>query len=302
METQKDLPKPLTDLLLPEKRLSEYAAPASQGDALRGYRSVLKSKFFLGFVLISTFIAFIAGGFLLSNKSSVKRVACTQEAKICPDGTSVSRTGPNCEFPKCPSIDKKEGIIYCGETKTCPNGYSCNRCFGANPKSGPTTDPKKICVCVKNSSPTPNPTTASWKTYTNSSYSFSIKYPEDFTATETNADSAGIRTELAEIRRNDHSFPTLNIYLFPNPQNLSAVDFIKTLPDYEGGKFVKPLPEQPSYFSSMDAVKANGFGGAGNTGNQAFISDKKGHIFDLFTSDLDEATIDRLFSTFKFTN
>lgn len=30
-------------------------------------------------------------------------VACTEEAKICPDGTSVGRSGPNCEFEKCPS-------------------------------------------------------------------------------------------------------------------------------------------------------------------------------------------------------
>ncbi|MBX3203486.1 MAG: hypothetical protein KF764_00395 [Labilithrix sp.] len=28
--------------------------------------------------------------------------ACTQEAKLCPDGTAVSRTGPNCEFAACP--------------------------------------------------------------------------------------------------------------------------------------------------------------------------------------------------------
>jgi hypothetical protein len=28
--------------------------------------------------------------------------ACTQEAKICPDGSSVGRTGPNCEFSPCP--------------------------------------------------------------------------------------------------------------------------------------------------------------------------------------------------------
>ncbi|MEK9176108.1 MAG: hypothetical protein AAB520_01550 [Patescibacteria group bacterium] len=27
---------------------------------------------------------------------------CTQEAKICPDGTAVGREGPNCEFAKCP--------------------------------------------------------------------------------------------------------------------------------------------------------------------------------------------------------
>ena len=27
---------------------------------------------------------------------------CPQDAKICPDGRSVSRSGPNCEFPSCP--------------------------------------------------------------------------------------------------------------------------------------------------------------------------------------------------------
>ena len=30
-------------------------------------------------------------------------VACTQQAKICPDGTSVSRGGPHCEFSACPN-------------------------------------------------------------------------------------------------------------------------------------------------------------------------------------------------------
>jgi hypothetical protein len=30
-------------------------------------------------------------------------VACTMEAKICPDGSSVGRTGPNCEFAPCPT-------------------------------------------------------------------------------------------------------------------------------------------------------------------------------------------------------
>lgn len=28
-------------------------------------------------------------------------VACTMEAKLCPDGSYVGRTGPNCEF-QCP--------------------------------------------------------------------------------------------------------------------------------------------------------------------------------------------------------
>jgi len=29
--------------------------------------------------------------------------ACTAEAKLCPDGSAVGRTGPNCEFAPCPA-------------------------------------------------------------------------------------------------------------------------------------------------------------------------------------------------------
>lgn len=31
-------------------------------------------------------------------------IACTQEAKICPDGSAVGRIGPNCEFAACPDV------------------------------------------------------------------------------------------------------------------------------------------------------------------------------------------------------
>jgi hypothetical protein len=30
---------------------------------------------------------------------------CTEEAKLCPDGSAVGRTGPNCEFALCPQIN-----------------------------------------------------------------------------------------------------------------------------------------------------------------------------------------------------
>ncbi len=39
--------------------------------------------------------------------------ACTLEAKLCPDGSSVGRTGPNCEFAECPGT---------GETATTTGG------------------------------------------------------------------------------------------------------------------------------------------------------------------------------------
>ena len=34
--------------------------------------------------------------------------ACTLEAKICPDGSAVGRTGPNCEFAACPSTKEDD--------------------------------------------------------------------------------------------------------------------------------------------------------------------------------------------------
>ena len=40
-------------------------------------------------------------------KTGPSGVVCTMEAKLCPDGGYVSRTGPNCEFAPCPSIPNK---------------------------------------------------------------------------------------------------------------------------------------------------------------------------------------------------
>ncbi|MFZ2694055.1 MAG: hypothetical protein WAX85_02075 [Minisyncoccia bacterium] len=41
---------------------------------------------------------------------SQKPIACTQEAKLCPDGSYVGRTGSRCEFSECP--------LYISPTKT----------------------------------------------------------------------------------------------------------------------------------------------------------------------------------------
>lgn len=36
-------------------------------------------------------------------EASAEPVACTMEAKICPDGSAVGRSGPKCEFTPCPT-------------------------------------------------------------------------------------------------------------------------------------------------------------------------------------------------------
>lgn len=59
---------------------------------------------FAPFLIIGLVVLVLAAaggtGYYLMSKN--KQVACTMEAKICPDGSSVGRTGPKCEFAACP--------------------------------------------------------------------------------------------------------------------------------------------------------------------------------------------------------
>ena len=52
----------------------------------------------------------------VGNKST-QPVACTMEAKLCPDGSAVGRTGPNCEFAACPEV-KPVPVVTPGDTGT----------------------------------------------------------------------------------------------------------------------------------------------------------------------------------------
>lgn len=51
-------------------------------------------------ILFSSYWA-VKRSYLIENPQPI---ACTQEAKQCPDGSYVGRTGPNCEFAACPAI------------------------------------------------------------------------------------------------------------------------------------------------------------------------------------------------------
>lgn len=42
--------------------------------------------------------------FVIPRGALPQPVACTMEAKLCPDGSAVGRVGPNCEFAACPII------------------------------------------------------------------------------------------------------------------------------------------------------------------------------------------------------
>ena len=59
--------------------------------------------------LIFIILVFILGALLyiynpepVEYKSPDQKIACTMEAKLCPDGSYVGRVGPDCEFAPCP--------------------------------------------------------------------------------------------------------------------------------------------------------------------------------------------------------
>jgi hypothetical protein len=55
------------------------------------------------FIFLIVAALLVGGYFFFTDKNSADiTVACTAEAKQCPDGTYVGRTGPQCEFAACP--------------------------------------------------------------------------------------------------------------------------------------------------------------------------------------------------------
>lgn len=92
---------------------------------------------------------YVAGSFQLIPKIVEKigaknEVACTMEAKLCPDGSYVGRSGPKCEFTPCP------------ETTLIPTGTQSID-IDNSPSQSPTTPPDpKTVSCTQNSDCTIN--------------------------------------------------------------------------------------------------------------------------------------------------
>ncbi len=85
----------------------------------------------------------IVGIFSVTDSVQKETYACDGDAMLCPDGTSVGRTGPRCEFAPCPSPDRASATLttFIGGTPTaltvtvnpqeiildsrCPLGVEC---------------------------------------------------------------------------------------------------------------------------------------------------------------------------------
>ncbi len=110
--------------------------------------------------LVILFVGLIGGYFLVKSSSKPAQKVCTLEAKICSDGSSVGRTGPDCEFASCPQI---------------------------------TTTPTPTPILSTESSQS---AVADWKTYDNNISKYSINIPSNWIVNDTQGSFLGIPGEI----------------------------------------------------------------------------------------------------------
>jgi hypothetical protein len=102
--------------------------------------------------IICYFFAYPPGGWCPIEPDTV---FCTQEVRVCADGTYVSRTGPNCEFSPCPDVLMSPTPtplppgVCASDIRICDNGSAVGR-------TGPNCE---FTSCPSEPTPTPELTT-----------------------------------------------------------------------------------------------------------------------------------------------
>lgn len=61
--------------------------------------------------LLAVILVILAMNFKFNKQEEAQGVACTMEAKICPDGSAVGRSGPKCEFAACPEAKTNTSTV-----------------------------------------------------------------------------------------------------------------------------------------------------------------------------------------------
>lgn len=176
-------------------------------------------------------------------------VGCPEDAKQCPDGSSVGRIGPNCEFTECPEVLKEEECIEEGamfSTMPTPTGNSGNECCEGLKEVSAEIDDAAFCINCGDGICKENETEANcskdceeeidisdWKIYRNEKYLYDIKYPKEW---HTNIESSEKDfTERGEEKRymggdtawSNYQLPINNYFEHGNfPEDLNLLTLI----------------------------------------------------------------------------
>lgn len=123
-------------------------------------------KKYLIALVILVVVATVSGAIYWKfNNSKEVSTACTEEAKLCPDGTtSVGRQGPNCEFEACPVTTSASATSTSTASSDKCKGLSEEKCY---------TDTSNRSQWINQDNP------ANWPTYESKKAKVSLRYRAD---------------------------------------------------------------------------------------------------------------------------
>lgn len=249
--------------------------------------NIFKSKFFLGFVILSALIAFLASGFYLGKNQNNKQVSPTPTPKFIP----------------CGPPDLK-----------CSKGFTCDYCTGAIVKGQPTPKPNTGCSCIPNPNSTSTPAaTANWKTYKDTGEVIEFKYPSTWTAKNINDKTLSVFLEDKPFEFCDACEFMTSIQItynwYENTETGQQSYSEKTLA--EGEKRIKDLGSTKTIkveklkVGGRDAVMISGVNGPGPLEGREFIYtlvQMNGKLLIINLSNIKYSDIyNEMLKTFKFT-
>lgn len=264
----------------------------------------MKQKGFAPILIVLIFSAiFIAAGagywYSTSNKKVAQEpegIACTMEAKLCPDGSSVGRSGPNCEFAPCPEENSAQlanpASVYCekqggkleirtgadgGQTGFCklPDGSECEEWAYFRGECGHA-----------------NTDVLGWQTYRNNKYGYEISYPGDWLGGETdpNKDVAVFFKEPRSVE--DSMRAHFNVWVY-DKNGLTALGWWSERDKKDAVAYVSLGQER------INGILMYKFKEESGLGNSYAVFEKDTHIF-LVSSSFYDDLFNKLISTFKF--
>ena len=103
-------------------------------------------------VIIILILLIFGSVYFLNKPQTPNFISCTMEAKLCPDGSYVGRTGPNCEFEQCPVLTAKNSGIkgtamlgpICPVMKNPPDPKCADRPYATNLVATMLNQPENI--------------------------------------------------------------------------------------------------------------------------------------------------------------
>lgn len=186
--------------------------------------------FFFGCVLVVAGVYYFLNGQDFFKNPPESTVYCTADAMLCPDGSYVTRTEPNCEFAECPTVDSRSAIED----------------FEKNTEKADTSD---------------------WKTYRNEEYGFDVKYPPGWTHGYDNPIAVG-RDNFTHIRLQTDSTRSIAIQVIPGRVasesknyeilELNGVQAVKFLDSSGGFSIFHRKPDFEIYINDTSKVAEYG--------------------------------------------